>query len=144
MSYEDIESALSTQLNAIPNVTVTKNDGTKIQKGSALVAILSYGGFEQFRFAHNGVHHIRWRIRIELLAKYTTDADVRNKLRDFRMAVINRINKYPRLGLEDQVYDAMVTVGEPVEEQVQVGSFQYLREAVLCVAEEELDVTYEE
>ena len=145
MSYEDVEDALATQVQAIgTDIVVAKHNFSKIQTGTKRAAILKYGRFSQRRSGMSGVHQIDWSITIQLLARYTTDDEVRPLLREFRQAVINRINQYPRLALSAQVVDALITQGEPLPEEVTLGGARFLSEFVLCVVTEELEVDYQE
>lgn len=144
MSYESVEAALATQLETIANLKVVKDDATKIQSGSTKVAILRYSSFEQERFSMGGNHHIRWVITVALFCRYTTDAEVRDSLRELRLAVLNRINQYPRLGDSSEVFDAFVVAGRAVPEAVVFGSYRYFSEEVDVEIIEEIDVSLAE
>lgn len=143
MSYEVIEAALASQLREIANLTVSLNDATKIQGGSQKVAILRYDRFEQTRIGMGGEHEINWRIEIQLYARYTNDADTRDRIRELRDAIITRLNRYPNLG-RPEVFDSMVVSGESIPEAVQLGGYAYLGEHLTAEVIEQLSVSYAE
>lgn len=145
MAYETVEDALVNQIQAIStDIVVAKHNFSKIQTGTKRAAILKYGRFSQRRADMRGVHQIDWTIIVQLVARYTTDDEVRPLLREFRQAVIDRINQYPRLGIPTVIFDAMITEGQPLPEEVTLGGARFLGEYLVCVATEEIDVTYQE
>ena len=146
MSWQTVAEALKDQLEAVTamNGRVSIEDLKVLAGGTAKAAIIDYGGFTQQRRSMGGDHVVTWLALVNLYVRYQDDAQVRDDLRDFRDAVLTRINRYPELNATAGVFDAFVVGGESMPEQVLVGSVKFFGETLRCEVADEIAVTYQE
>lgn len=147
MSYEDVETQLSTQLvacSSLSSTTVSKGDRTILNKGPSKAAVIVYESFDQVRETFGATHAVDWRSRVFLFVKYQTDSQMYNDMRDLRNEVINRINQYPHLGDSTKVWDALIEEGSAEDFDVPIGAIRYQVDSVLVRMTEDLSVTYAE
>lgn len=148
MSYETVEAALQTQLQAtatLSDAQVTLADWDVLAQGHDQAAVLEYWGFESEEQAFGGAIWTTWTTRVHLYARYTDDAAVQNLLRDVRQEIINRVHQYPRLNNTAGVQNAFPRRGHWDDPQmVEIGGIRFLREYIEIEIVEDVTVTLQE
>ena len=113
MSFSAIQAAVKNQLEQAPDLLdrVSISDEKKLNTGTNKAAVISYLGMNQQRIAEEGLHSITWRLLLALYVRYKNDDQVTTDMVQLRQDVIDRFNKYPRLGGVSGVFDSLVIEG---------------------------------
>lgn len=137
MTYETVEAGLQFELRATSTLTdeqVTLGDWRILGTGQAQVAIIEYQGFESDFETYGQKVLTTWTARINLLVKYTVNADATNLLRDVRQEIINKIHEKPKLN--DTAFDSRPVSGSVAPEKIEVGGVSFMHEWIMVEIEE--------
>lgn len=145
MSYVACEDALLVLLGGVTGLSsaqVGRADGSLLGEGHEQFIVTRYGGFTQEDVAGGGCKRQTWGVECELHVKWTDDAQVQRDLTTLRQGIIDRVGQYPELN--NTAYWADVVNGEPLPEDVEVGSVKYQRERLRVEVQEQVEYTYAE
>ena len=142
MSYETVEAGLQTEIRAtatLEDEQVSLGDWLILGYGHAQVAVLEYQSFTAERDSSDVDTMITWTVRINLLVKYTDDADGTNLLRDIRDEILTRLLKNPKLN--NTAFDSMPIQGSIAgeDEEVVIGGVRFLKEWIDVEIEERVN-----
>ncbi len=150
MAYVDVENALAIRLNNITGFTtdvenpnISKGDFRILSRGVGSAIIIEYGGFEQRRVAEGGEHEIDWKFNLDLFVRIQNELAGVDEAAIMRQLILDEINMRPKLGTSI-IFDALIELGEPAPEDIEMGSIRYAFEILRLTATEEFSVSYAE
>ena len=119
MSYDTIEAALLTQIQALDaydTANAKRGDWRHLGHGKTKAVVLVPGPFTQEDASLRNHTRIRWTIDVELYILWTGEQDtVLASLRTERQSILDRVNLYPYLGGTAGILGALVTGAGSVE-----------------------------
>jgi len=141
MTFETVQEGLATQLKALTAFDATNvslNDWDILSHGVSAAAILEYQEFEAVRDSADVDTLFRWRVRINLLVRYTEDVQGNNDMRDRRDEILTRILQNPTLGAT--AFDSMPVSGSLSDNEViEIGGVRFLHEYITVMIEERVN-----
>ncbi len=150
MSYFNVETAVVARLNNIAGFgttaetgNVTRGDFRVLGRGLGSAIIVEYGGFEQRRVAEGGEHEIDWKFNLDVFVRVQNELAGVDEAAIIRQLVLDEFNVRPKLGTSI-IFDALIEMGEPAPEDVEMGSVRYAFEILRLTATEEFSVSYAE
>ena len=150
MSYFNVETAVATRLNNIAGFStaadtgnVTRGDFRVLGRGLGSAVIIEYGGFEQRRVAEAGEHEIDWKFNLDLFVRVQNELAGVDEAAIIRQLILDEFNVRPKLGTSI-IFDALIEMGEPAPEDINMGSVRYALEILRLTATEEFSVSYAE
>ena len=150
MSYFNVETAVVARLNNIAGFgttaetgNVTRGDFRVLGRGLGSAIIVEYGGFEQRRVAEGGEHEIDWKFNLDVFVRVQNELAGVDEAAIIRQLVLDEFNVRPKLGTSI-IFDALIEMGEPAPEDINMGSVRYAFEILRLTATEEFSVSYAE
>ena len=150
MSYNDVETALATQIAAIAGFStaagtgnVTRGDFRLVTRGISSGVVLEYAGFDDKLVAEAGQFLTDWKINIDLFIRWLDDENAYTVSKSARQAILDRIRQFPKLGTSI-VFHAMIESGDPSPEDLEMGGVRYAFEILRLTATEDVSVSYAE
>lgn len=150
MSYFNVETALATRLDniagfstAVGTGNVSRSDFRILGRGLGSAVVIEYGGFEQIRVADGGEHHIGWKFNLDVFIRVQDEFSGADEAGLVRQLILDELNARPKLGTSI-VFDALIEIGEPAPEDIEMGSVRYAFEILRLTATEEISVSYAE
>lgn len=148
MSYDTIEAALLTQIQALGNYDTTnayRGDWRQLGHGVTKAVVLVPGPFTQEDATLRNHTRIRWTADIELYVLWAGEQDTTlSTLRTERQSILDRINQYPYLGATSGVMGAIITGAGPIEAFSSRDGAMFWKQVLTCQIVEDNSFTRQE
>lgn len=149
MSFQNIIDDLKSVLKLLPEFddkNVSFNDYRILSQGKERAIVLTPGPFSQEPSTFDGDFTIQWEIKIELYIRYSNEPEVATRIAEYRDAIIEKVNQYPKLNGNNQVLIAYIRRGDeplPVFNSSGEGPFFWLQ-VMICAVTEDVQFTSQE